>query len=869
MGIVAERGERAHTFARLELYQPQRHGLYLRLRRSFLAPDVTEGKLPRCLSVCRMERPFLPMHKNPAIARPLRPLLWGAGLALAVVLLGVGHGFAAQGAAAATAGNGASGSGHAEALLVAQLLLLIVTGRILGEAMQRIGQPALMGQILAGICLGPSLLGWLWPSAQHLLFPADVAQKGMIDGIAQVGILLLLLLTGMETDLRLVKKSGFASVAIALCGIAFPFACGFLLGEFGPASLFGGGNRLVTSLFLGTALSISSIKIVAMVVREMNFMRRNLGQVIVATAIMEDTVGWVIIAVIFGLAGAGAGAGGSGGAFDWMDVARTLAGVILFMAFCFTAGRWLVSTAIRWANDSFRSEFPVITMILAIMSLLALVTHLLGVRDVLGAFMAGVLIGESPILTAHIQQQLRGLIVAFFMPVFFGLSGLSADLTILTGSQIALLTAGLVVIASFGKFSGAFAGAMLGRLTWREGVALGCAMNARGSTEVIVASIGLSMGALTGDLYTMIVTMALVTTMAMPPMLRAALARIPMTKEEEVRIERETVDARGFVPGLERLLLAGDDSAAGRMAARLTGLVAGSHGMPVTIIRLDGDLRGAAAEPQESGEQGKKKSAAPQHSEHSGAEPDASKEVTGARVRKAGSAELREDRLAREVIAGARRSAAKVIADQAEPDPDHVHLTRLVPVDAAADVVRDEARKGYDLLFIGLGEGVGADGGFSARLTRIAAGFEGPLAVLAPGDGDAHMLSARSRILVPVNGSGPSRRAAEIAFALARGTGAGVRCLFVSQGDGQARTRAREEGVLKDMAELAERYDVQLTTHISARAGAGDVVVREARRGYGLVVMGAGARPGEELYFGNTATAVLAGAGQPVLIVGS
>src|ERR1019366_5226539 len=198
--------------------------------------------------------------------------------------------------------------------------------------------------------------------------------------------------------------------------------------------------------------------------------------------------------------------------------------------------------------------FPVITMILVIMGSFALITQLLGVRTVLGAFMAGVLIGESPILTDHIQGQLRGMITAFFMPIFFGMSGLSADLTILKDGKIAALTAGLVAIASIGKFSGAFVGAMIGRLKWREGIALGCAMNARGSTEVIVDSIGLSMGALTQNLYTMIVTMAVVTTMEMPPMLRAALAGLPMGEEEKTRIERETLDERGFVPQLERLL---------------------------------------------------------------------------------------------------------------------------------------------------------------------------------------------------------------------------------------------------------------------------------------------------------------------------
>jgi Kef-type K+ transport system membrane component KefB/nucleotide-binding universal stress UspA family protein len=793
------------------------------------------------------------------------------------VMAATPHEMAAHAARGAAAGNGSTGTGRAEGILVAEILALLVVGRLLGEAMTRIGQPALMGMLLAGIVLGPSLFGWVWPQAQHFIFPPDEAQRGMIDGLSQVGILMLLLLTGMETDLKLVRKSGWASGAIALCGIAFPFACGFLLGEYGPAALLGeGDNRLAASLFLGTALSISSIKIVAMVVREMHFMRRNLGQVIVATAIMEDTAGWVIIAIIFGLTGASAAGGipgaNGGGQVDWLNVGKTVAGVGLFLAFCFTAGRWLVFTAIRWVNDNFRSDFPVITMILVIMGCLAGITQLLGVRTVLGAFMAGVLIGESPILTDHIQSQLRGMITAFFMPIFFGMSGLAADLTILKDWHLVGMTALLIAIASVGKFSGAFAGALIGRLSWREGIALGCAMNARGSTEVIVASIGLSMGALTQNLYTMIVTMAVVTTMAMPPMLRAALLGLPMSKEEEIRISREAIDSRGFLPNLERLLLAADASAVGRMAARLAGLVAGAQGMPVTILKLDSDLRQADApaddeKTKSDAEPRKDEPGTAGHAAQEGSRDGSQKEMTGAQSREESGADLKADPLAREVKAGARKSAAKVIADEAEPDPEKVHLTARIPVDAPAEVVKDEARKGYDLMFIGLQGSVEPDGGFSAKVDQIAAGFGGPLMVLADGAEQAVRLTSRSRLLVPVNGSPQSRRAAEIAFAIARGTGCKARVLFVSQNDGRSRTRAREEGVLKDMAELGDRYGVDVVTRISARGAPADAIIQESRRNYAMIVMGVSARPGEELFFGNTATKVLGGCRMPVLFV--
>src|SRR6202048_2469224 len=434
--------------------------------------------------------------------------------------------------------------GSSEVVFLGQLVLLMLVGRLLGEAMRRIGQPSVMGMLLGGILLGPSALGLLWPDLQQGIFPRLPEQKAMLDGIAQFGILLLLLLTGMETDLKLVRRVARAALSVSLTGVTVPFICGFALGQFLPESVLpNAGQRLLTSLFLGTALSISSIKIVAAIMREMGFARRNLGQIIVASAICEDSIGWVIIAVIFGLAEAGT--------INLASVAKSVVGAAIFLLASFTIGRRVVFLLIRWANDHFESDFPVVTTILVIMGLLALTTHFIGIHTVLGAFVAGVLVGQSPILSRHIDEQLRGLILAFFMPVFFGIAGLSADLTVLADPTLALMTVGVVAVASFGKFTGAFIGAEIGGLTRREALALGCGMNARGSTEVIIASIGLSMGALSQNLYTVIVAMALITTLAMPPMLRWALARVPMSRAEKERLEREESEAKQFIPNIE------------------------------------------------------------------------------------------------------------------------------------------------------------------------------------------------------------------------------------------------------------------------------------------------------------------------------
>lgn len=497
-------------------------------------------------------------------------------LMLAVLLW---SGFCVFGGTAAEAAARSTGPGAvSESAFIAEIVLLLVVGRGLGEVLQRLGQPAVMGQLIGGILLGPSLLGWAWPSAHHAVFASGPEQKVMIEAISQVGILLLLLLTGMETDLKLVRRVGAACFSISATGVLVPFGCGFALAQFLPQTLLPNPDqRIVAGLFLGTALAISSVKIVAMVVREMNFMRRNLGQIIVASAIIEDTIGWIIIAITFGIA--------TQGHVALVPLATTIVAVGLFMAFSITIGRRIVFFLIRWANDVVRSEYAVVTVIFVITGVMAIITDMIGVHTVLGAFMAGILVGESPILSSHIEGQLRGIITAFSMPVFFGVAGLSADLTVLLDPTLALLTIGLVVVASLGKFSGAFIGSKAANLSWREAVAIGCGMNARGSTEVIVAKIGLSMSILSQNLFTMIVTMAVVTTLAMPPMLRWALGRIPLGAEEKQRLEREDIDARGALSRLERLLVVADNGALGRFASYLAGLVGGGSGMPTTVLR--------------------------------------------------------------------------------------------------------------------------------------------------------------------------------------------------------------------------------------------------------------------------------------------
>jgi nucleotide-binding universal stress UspA family protein len=468
---------------------------------------------------------------------------------------------------------------------------------------------------------------------------------------------------------------------------------------------------------------------------------------------------------------------------------------------------------------------------------MALITQAIGVNTVLGAFVAGILVGESPILTRHIDEQLRGIITALFMPVFFALSGLHADLTILGNPQLAVLAIGLIAIASIGKFFGAFIGGKLGGLSRAESLALGCGMNARGSTEVIVATIGLSMGVLSQNLFTLIVAMAVVTTLAMPTMLRWALKRLPLRKRERLRLEREELDARGFVTNLERLLLANDDSANGKFASHLAGVIAGSGGKPTTVIDVTQAGRGRKAAASDSGVS-----------------------------RKNGGAADAEN--SKEAVEIAAKDATTLEAHPDEEKAGNADVIVRQPGTFGPETIAGEERKGHDFLVVGIAKVRNPKGGFSKDVSLLTKGFEGPLALVDSRRSKEEKQADRyDRILIPVNGSEVSRRAAEVGLTLARASESHVTALYVTRpttnGSGRKSAPRRRvmrrdrQAVLKDIGALAERYDVNLRSTTLANMTPEKAILREAQRGYDLIVLGVSRRPGDTLFFGDTAASVL------------
>ena len=712
---------------------------------------------------------------------------------------------------------------HTIAIFAAELILLLFFGRLLGEGMTRIGQPAIFGQLLAGVLLGPSVFGALLPEWRHVVFPDTPAIKHMIDAVSQIGILLLLLLTGMETNLALVNRKRRAVISTSLFGIAVPFTCGVALAYALPQELIPSATaRLVTALFLGTALSISSVKIVAMVLLEVGALRRDLGQLILATAILDDTLAWIIIAVISGIA--------AHSTIDLPHVGLSLGLTALFLLISLTVGKRLVTRIILWCNDNLTIEVPVISAILLVMLSMALMTELIGVHTALGAFVAGLLVGQSPILTEHIEGELRGFIIAFFSPVFFAVAGLGMDLRTLLDPALLFFTLAVILIASLGKFSGALAGGMTGGLTWLESLALATGLNARGSTEVIIASIGLSMGALSNQLYTMIVAMAVVTTMVMPPTLRWMMARVPLRDDEARRLDKEEAEQSEALPRLERALVYVDDSGNGRLAAALAGMFAARQAVLTTVL-----------------------------------EPPAADGNGGSKGR---------DRLVATFNAVLKnRPAPAAEPALALPVPSAAQLiqARLAESD---DAVEKEATKGYGIAFVGIAQPLASSAPrFEEPLHGLAAAFDGPIGIVINGGRFQLSLDAPIDILVPTGGSPEARLAIEIALALAsasRGTMSVLHVFDPREETLMLRGRARRQGMsmLVDARRLGRRIGVPVKGLTATHARPESEIGRVARAGrYDLVVLGTALRRGEARFPGPRTLSMIQSLGVPILLI--
>jgi Kef-type K+ transport system membrane component KefB len=439
---------------------------------------------------------------------------------------------------------------HDEVLqLVVQIAALLFFARLLGELAQRLKQPAVVGEIVAGVLLGPSLLSGLFPQLGRWIVPQTAIQGQLLEVVSLIGVMMLLTLTGLEIDLGLIRRRAGTAVGVALGGLLVPFATGMVLGYLMPADLLvDASNRIVFSLFLATALSISAIPVLAKILLDLGLMRREIGQTMLAAGMIDDITGWTLLGLVTALAAAGS--------IGLAMVATTLGTVAIFLVLTLSLGRWLVRGAYDLAQRGLRSRDRHLTVLIALAFGWGAVTQALRLEPVIGAFAIGILFGRLRRLPVDAVNKLEAMTLGVFAPIFFGVVGLKVDARGLLEPRMLRLTLLIIGVATFGKVVGVYLGA---RLVSRQGhwaaLAFGSGLNARGAVEIIVASIGLSLGIIGQDIFSAVVVMAVVTSLMAPFALRYTLARVPLDPEESQRLQREEASQGSLMQGLRRVLL--------------------------------------------------------------------------------------------------------------------------------------------------------------------------------------------------------------------------------------------------------------------------------------------------------------------------
>jgi Kef-type K+ transport system membrane component KefB len=463
-----------------------------------------------------------------------------------------------------------------------QLLALVLAARVLGTLARRYRQPAVIGELAAGLLLGPSVLGKLAPAFQGWLFPPDPVQQGLLSGLAWIGVFFLLVLTGLETDLALIRRLGAATARVATGSLLVPVVAGVALGSVLPAEFLGPrASRDVFALFMGVALSLSALPVIAKILTDLDLMRRNVAQVLIAAAMVDDVAGWIMLGLVAGLAQSGA-----------IDVARllfTVGGLVAFVVFAFALGQRAIDALLRAVRARPSDTAETLTVALVVALIGGVATHAIGLEAVFGAFVAGILLGRSRYHDAEMAAHLQSAAFGFFAPLFFATAGLRVDLGLLAEPGVALWGGTAVLVATASKFVGAFLGSRLAGLATREGLALGVGLNARGAVGIVLAAVGLSLGVLNGKSYAVVVLMAVVTSVMAPPLLREILRDWQGSEEEQERLARERALGGNLLVRPAPVLLPSHGGPNSVLAARIVDLT-WPEGREATVLAAGVDV---------------------------------------------------------------------------------------------------------------------------------------------------------------------------------------------------------------------------------------------------------------------------------------
>jgi Kef-type K+ transport system membrane component KefB len=415
--------------------------------------------------------------------------------------------------------------------LILSLGILLIVARLVGEFFRKLKMPLVVGELVAGICLGPSLLGQYFPKISNLVLNQNSNSHIAFNGITSISVIMLLFVAGMEVDLSIIRQQGKTALKTSFLGLIIPLGLGFLAAYyFFP--LFGENYNnhfrlILFSLFFGTAMAVSALPIIARTLMDLGLFRTKVGMIIIAAAMFDDIIGWLLFSVILGMLKTNALAHG---------FLYTLGLTILYAVAMLTIGRIIINKSLPWAKKNFSWPGGFLSISLGMAFLGAAFTEFIGIHAIFGAFIVGIAFGDSVHLTEKTREIVNQFVTNIFAPLFFVSIGFKVNFFANFDLQV---TALVLVIAIVCKLLGAGLGALWGGLTKQESLAVGFGMNARGAMEIILALLALQAGLINQKLFVAIVVMAVVTSVMAGPALQLLVKRKIDKDKEELDKEQE------------------------------------------------------------------------------------------------------------------------------------------------------------------------------------------------------------------------------------------------------------------------------------------------------------------------------------------
>lgn len=391
--------------------------------------------------------------------------------------------------------------------LLAQIAAVMLLGRLLGRAVRGVGQPTVVAEIMAGILLGPSVLGAWWPDLMAWLFPP--ASLGALGTVAQLGLVFFMFLVGLEFDPRLLQGRARAAATISAAGILVPLVLGTALGVVLPADLSQPGvPRHAFALFVGVSMSVTAFPVLARILTERRLVRTPVGAMALAAAAVDDVTAWCLLALVVGISSAE----GLGGALTTVSLALVYSGVVWFVV-----RPVLARLGPRQGHEV---SLDVVTLALLVVVCSAFITERIGIHALFGGFLVGAAMPRHGGLSTVLAEKTEDFVTVVLLPLFFAYSGLRTQIGLVQGVADQLMVLMLLAVATLGKFGGSAVAARFAGLGLRESAAIGVLMNTRGLMEIVVLNVGLDLGVISPRMFTMMVIVAIVTTVLTTPLLR-------------------------------------------------------------------------------------------------------------------------------------------------------------------------------------------------------------------------------------------------------------------------------------------------------------------------------------------------------------